>query len=119
MALVGLVLMTIIGGTLLRWALMEHKLLAAREERSQALWLAESGTERAAAQLAQNQDYAGEKWLIDAAELPAGQAAIVEVRVSNIDGQPGRRSIDVDVEYPSDSKTPTRMHKTIAYQSGE
>lgn len=119
MALVGLVLMTVIGGVLLRWALMEHKLLASREEQSQAVWLAETGIERAAAQLAQNADYAGEKCLIAAADLPADKAAVVQLRVSKIDGQPRRRSVDVDVEYPSDSKTPTRIRKTIIYQLRE
>ncbi|HVA45200.1 MAG TPA: hypothetical protein VNH11_02340 [Pirellulales bacterium] len=114
MALVCLVLATAMGGTLLRWAAMEHKLLRSRERESQARWLAEAGIERAAARLAEERDYRGETWEVAAADLPAGEAAKVRLRVAAIDE--GRRSIEVDVEYPSESVEAVRVHKEIVYQ---
>ncbi|HQU46181.1 MAG: hypothetical protein B7Z73_17850 [Planctomycetia bacterium 21-64-5] len=114
MALVCLVLATAMGGTLLRWAAMEHKLLRSRERESQAHWLAEAGIGRAVARLAEERDYRGETWEIAAADLSAGEAAKVSLRVAAIDE--GRRSIEVDVEYPSESVEAVRVHKGIVYQ---
>ena len=124
MALVCLALITAIGGALLRWALMEHKLLRSREQASQARWLAEAGVERAAARLAaakgaageqgQPVDYAGETWLVPAADLPDGGSARVRLRV--VPMEEGRRSIEVEVEYPFESGTPVRAHKQVVYE---
>lgn len=116
MALVGLVLLTVIGGTLLRWIAMEHKLLRSREQANQARWLAEAGIERAAARLADAEDYAGETWQIAATDLPAGKSARVRLQVATVDDQPRQRSIEVDVEYPSEADLPARIHKQIVYQ---
>ena len=116
MALVCLVLVTVMGGTLLRWAVMEHKLLRSRDEESQARWLAEAGVERAAARLANDPEYTGETWDIAAAELPTAQPARVRMQVTPVDGQPRQRSIEVEVEYPYESGAPARVHKTITYQ---
>ena len=116
MALVCLVLLTVIGGTLLRWIAMEHKLLRSREQANQARWLAEAGIERAAARLTYAEDYAGETWQIVAADLPYGNPAHVRLHVATVDDQPRQRSIEVDVEYPSESALPARVHKQIVYQ---
>jgi hypothetical protein len=115
MALVCLALITAIGGALVRWALMEHNLLRSREQASQARWLAEAGIELAAAKLATAQDYAGETWLVPAADLPEGQSARVRVQVVPIEA--GRRSIEVEVEYPLEAATPVRVHKQVVYQA--
>jgi type II secretory pathway component PulK len=120
LALVCLALITVMGGALVRWAFMEHKLLRSREEASQARWLAEAGVERAAAKLSAGKrlgepaDYTGETWLIPAADLPGGQAARVRVQVTSI--EEGRRSIDVEVEYPLESVAAVRVRKQVVYQ---
>ena len=124
MALVCLALITAIGGALLRWALMEHNLLRSREQASQARWLAEAGVERAAAKLASAEEsaeqevqptgYTGETWLVPAVDLPDGRSARVRVEVAPMEG--GRRSIEVEVEYPFESGTPVRVHKRVVYQ---
>ncbi|HWB07677.1 MAG TPA: hypothetical protein VG826_00430 [Pirellulales bacterium] len=119
LALVCLALISVIGGALLRWALMEHALLRSREQASQARWLAEAGIERAAAKLAAAQregepDYTGETWLIPAADLPGGQPGRIRLQVAAI--EPGRRSIEVEVEYPLESAAPVRVHKQVVYQ---
>jgi hypothetical protein len=116
MALVCLVLVAALGGTLVRWAAMEHKLLRAKEDESQARWLAEAAVERTAAQLAQDADYAGDTWNISATELPSAQSARVVIRVKHIEDDVRRRSIEVDVEYPFESDSPVRIHKAVTFQ---
>ncbi|HVX11350.1 MAG TPA: hypothetical protein VHC22_09235 [Pirellulales bacterium] len=115
MALVCLVLVTVLGGTLLRWAAMEHKFLRAKEDESQARWLAEASLERAAARLTDDADYRGETWDIAASELPLPQPARVRLVVKSLDGPDRRRSIEVDVEYPFESVTPARVHKEVVF----
>lgn len=115
MTLVCLALATIIGGVLLRWIVLEHKLLATRTNESQARWLAEAGIERAAAQLAADVDYSGETWQL-AGDLPSGHLGQVELRIETIDGQPRQRSVLAMAEYPTDADTPARVRKQIVYQ---
>lgn len=116
MTLVCLALATIVGGVLLRWIVLEHKLLATRANESQARWLAETGIERAAARLAADADYSGETWQFSAGELPSGHAAQVELRIEAIEGQPRQRSLLVMAEYPTDADAPARVRKQIVYQ---
>jgi Tfp pilus assembly protein PilX len=66
----------------------------------QALWLAEAGIERAVARLAADPKYAGETWTISAKELAADDGAVVKIQVETIAGQPERRSIRVEADYP-------------------
>lgn len=116
MTLVCLALATIVGGVLLRWLVLEHKLLATRANESQARWLAQAGIERAAARLAADVDYSGETWQLAAGELPSGHLGQVELRIETIDGQPRQRSVLVVAKYPTDADTPTRVRKQIVYQ---
>lgn len=114
MVLVALALLAALGGTLLRWASMEHKLLRSQAEAGQARWLAEAGVERAAAQLTDDLKYAGETWDIAAADLPAG-AARVRIVVKPLAGDADRSSIVVDVEYPLESDVASRVHKEVVF----
>ncbi len=116
MTLVCLALATIIGGVLLRWVVMEHKLLASQAHESQARWLAEAGLERAAARLQSDAEYAGESWQIAASEMPSGHAARVELRIEAVEGEPRRRSIVAEAAYPTDAADPARVRKRIIYQ---
>ena len=121
MALVCLVVVVALSGTLVRWAAMEHKLLRAQEIESQARWLAEAGIERAAAQLAADADYSGDTWDIAATQLPSGEAVRVHVKVTPIEKRAQRSTIEVDVEYGLDGSVPAIVHKEVVYQfpSGE
>lgn len=116
MALVCLVLAVTIGGALLRWVVLEHKLLATRADESQTRWLAEAAVERAAARLSSDAEYSGEIWEIAADELRTGQAGRIELRIDAIEGQSRQRSITVVAEYPLDAGTPARVRKQITYQ---
>jgi Tfp pilus assembly protein PilX len=50
-------------------------------DRLQAQWLAESGVDRAIAQMRQDKAYAGETWKIDAEQLDGRRGAVVEIAV--------------------------------------
>ena len=116
LTLVCLALATIIGGVLLRWVVMEHKLLATRANESQARWLVEAGIERAAARLASNAEYAGEIWSVAAEELPAGFAGRVNLHIDEVEGEPRQRTIAVEAKYPVEAGTAVRVRKQIVYQ---
>jgi Tfp pilus assembly protein PilV len=73
----------------------------------QAVWLAESGLERAAWRLAADGDYPGETWTLPADQLAVDQsfasvpdAAVVQIRVETIPEQPNRRLVRVQADYP-------------------
>lgn len=113
MALVALAILAALGGTLLRWAAMEHKLLRSQEQASQARWLAEAGVERAAAQLARDSNYSGETWDVSASDLPSGEAVRVRIRVTPVEEEDGQHSIDVVVEYPLGWDSASRAHREM------
>ena len=83
-----------------RQALAERRAIEMSRSGLQALWLAEAGLERAAARLAADPKYAGETWTISAAELAAGDGAVVRIEVKAIADRPERRSVRVEADYP-------------------
>jgi Tfp pilus assembly protein PilX len=76
---------------MLRSSIIEQRQLRAQRQHLQAERLAEAGLERAVAQLRQSSTYAGETWLIAAAEL-----------VEPINDRPQERTILVQADYPDD-----------------
>ena len=119
MTLICLALAILLGGVLLKWVVMEHKLLATRADESQARWLAEAGLQRAAARLARDAEYAGEIWHIAADELPSAHAGRVEMRIEPVADQPRQRTIVVEAAYPTDAGLAVRVRKQISYQLRE
>ena len=65
-AIVCLAVVALICGSLVRVAHTQRQQTRTEERRLQAEWLAEAGLERAAAKLADSQEYAGETWQIAA-----------------------------------------------------
>lgn len=68
-------------GVWARRIVMEQRAARRAEEQQQARWLAEAGVRRAAARLSADPAYAGETWLIDAAEIDRPSPAEVEIVV--------------------------------------
>ena len=77
----------------------------------QAVWLAESGLERAAWRLAADADYKGETWTLPADQLAAADAAVVQIRVETIPEQPNRRLVRVRADYPDHPTNRVRLSK--------
>jgi Tfp pilus assembly protein PilX len=90
--LVCLVVAAMIGGALLRTGLVQRRRIQMEERRLQALWLAESGLERAAARLADAHDYRGETWEVPAADLGGPWPGTVTIAVETTDAPPSRRT---------------------------
>ena len=103
-ALVCLFVVAAIGAALLRATVDEHRQETRRQHQTQAMWLAESAVQRAAAQLAASPDYQGETWRIDAAALGDRWAASAAIRVEKIEGDPAARRIVVEARYPEDQQ---------------
>jgi Tfp pilus assembly protein PilX len=87
-ALVTLLVVTILAGTVLRSYLQAHRQLRREQEQLQAQWLAEGAIARAIAQLGRDPDYSGETWTTQlvsaeehrpAEERRASASALIEI----------------------------------------
>lgn len=97
-ALVCLVVVLSVGASLLRTLVGQQRQLLQEQRQAQVFWLVESALDRAAAQLAAAADYRGETWEVDG---PAGTGkAVAVIRVEPAAGEPPRRKLVVEVQYP-------------------
>jgi hypothetical protein len=104
--------------SVLRIALAERKGQSTDARRIQAVWLAESGLERAAASLATDPDYAGEVWKVSAGSLGGNHGGQVTIEVKAVPDQPGRRLVSVRADYPDDPRLRVRWSKQLTIQTG-
>jgi type II secretory pathway component PulK len=91
---------------------LHHEQLA--EQRVQAAWLAEAGVRRGAAQLAADGTYAGESWLVPAAELARPGDARVDIEIDVADNAPEVARITAVAAYPAD-RPRVRIRKTVTF----
>ena len=85
-----------------RMALTAHDLARISLWNLQAQWLAESGLERATAQLAADADYSGETWNIPAENLGAADAGTVKIEVAPAQANGKGRLVKVEATFPDD-----------------
>lgn len=114
MLVAALVCLTIAGGVLLaaaRLTLSIQHQARIDAQTMQARWLAESGLERGAAKLAADRNYKGETWQIDAKQLPGG--AEVRIEVLPVEGQAGRRRLQVEAAYPAQEPVARRTRGIV------
>lgn len=107
-ALLCLVLAMMLLAALLRLVETGRRQMRQEEAGQQALWLAESGCDRAAARLSANPDYTGETWSITPEELSGADPAAVVITVQRIDNDPKSRLIHVEALFPADSQPSIR-----------
>ncbi|HVW38421.1 MAG TPA: pilus assembly PilX N-terminal domain-containing protein [Pirellulales bacterium] len=122
MALVAITVLTIIGGALVRLAVVETKTVDVQQRERQARRLAEAGVARAAAQLKADPKYRGETWSLAGANALPGGPAQVTIEVSEISDQPGWRRIAAAADYPSDAPGRARQRQSAEFElngSGE
>ena len=79
----------------------------------QACWIAESAADRAAARLAADEAYAGERWTIPAGELDGRHSAAVQIEVKRMERNPARCRIRVVADYPLE--LPYRVRETRVF----
>jgi Tfp pilus assembly protein PilV len=104
-ALVTLLVVTSIMGSILHALLSELRQTRQTAIEVQAQWLADAAVERAAARLSANASYAGETWSV---ELPVSGAATasrgnVEIKIERGDAEKAAQII-VHANYPDDSR---------------
>ena len=98
MSLAALLAVTLVAGALVTALLASHRQSNRYAAELQAQWLAEAGVARAAAQLARQSDYTGEKWQA-AVGNSAGDTGQVTIRIEPAtDDQPGK--IVIEAVYP-------------------
>ena len=90
-----------------------------RASRAQAIWLAESGIERAAGKLAADADYRGETWLVPAEQLAGDHDAAVLIQVGPDPEDPKRRLVSVRADYPNHPLHRARQSKQATVQLTE
>ncbi len=100
-AMVCLVLVSMLLGSLLRLAVTHRRQVRRQQDYLQAEWLAESAMERAASRLAADSDYPGESWNIAADELGGPHSGFVKISVQKPDQRPNQRIVAVEAIYPS------------------
>ncbi len=89
----------IVYAAMLQSVTTERQALAARQDRLHAVWLADSGTARAAAQLALAADYKGETWKLSADQLRLPDGAAVTIEIEPVPEKPSQRLVRVRAEY--------------------
>ena len=96
---------------ILQTAVAERKAVETEAWRQQHSWLAESGLERAAAQLAADPSYQGETWNISADELGGKENGVVLIEVQPLPDAPENRKIRVRADFPDDPQHRARRTK--------
>ncbi len=110
--MVCLLLVSMIGGSLLKLGLAQRRQMRREQSRQQAIWLAESGIERAVARLRTDSEYSGEDWKLDDSDSIRGKPAVVKISVLR-DESTGKIAISVVADYPRDTDQRVRISKQV------
>jgi Tfp pilus assembly protein PilV len=114
-ALVTLLVVTSIMGSIMHALLMELRQTRQTAIQVQAQWLADAAVERAAARLSADPKYAGESWKID---LPSSSSAAeshgsVEIKIERGDSEKSMRIV-VHANYPDDSRRRVSAQRAVS-----
>lgn len=107
--MVALAVASMIGATLLRMAFTQRRQQQHDRLRVQAGWLMEAGLQRGALRARTEADYRGETWTVDVPGRSEGQAAEVEIRVS----EAAPRTLTAVATYPVSTPFRARVRSTI------
>lgn len=105
--LILLLVISMIGGTLVRGAIAQHRQRLQDEIHAQAVRLAEAGWNRALHSLSRSPDYSGETWTLDADSLGPDRRAEVRIAVTSVADSP--KHLEVIAAYPLDSPQINRV----------
>lgn len=111
--LVGLLILGIIAGGLVKVAMGRRSAARTEENRQQAELLAESGIARALTRLEANSHYEGEVWEIAADDLGGRGPARVTISVQTAPDPTLGRSITAVADHLTSSAHPIRLTRTI------
>lgn len=117
--LILLLVISMIGGTLVRAAISQHRQRRRDEARAQAARLLEAGWNRAVRQLSQQPDYEGETWRLDEDILGTDRRAEIRIELRRDDHDPPRTQLQVAVEYPLGETYTNRITQTAVVANDE
>lgn len=100
LAMVCLLVVATISVALTRALLDEHRQAQRRQHQLQALWVADSAVQRAAAQLKSSTDYEGETWQIDKEAMGGKWSAEAVIQIEPVESHESLRRIVVHARYP-------------------
>ena len=115
-ALVAIAIASVIFLSLLRLSVADRRRVETELWAGQAMWLAESGLERAAARLAADAAYEGETWHLPADLLGTLYEGVVKIQVETIPDKPQRRLVHVEADYPDHPQQRARHSKQVVMQ---
>lgn len=106
--LVGLFVAVLMGAAIAQALIANRRYGRLADERQQALWLAESASQRALHKLATEAGYQGETWRLTPEMLTGRAAGVAVIQVETItEPRPGTRVL-VETTYPENS-----LHRTL------
>ncbi len=88
------------------------------QRREQAGWIAQSGAQRALAQLTANPEYSGEQWSLPAQAIGGRHNAQVTIQVDPLEGQENWRRVRIVADYPLEASLrirQTREFRTLVH----
>lgn len=112
--LVCLILVSMYATHMLRSAVQQNRQDRAMWQQCQSMWLAEAAIERGVAQLQQSADYRGETWDVSAEQLSSQRAGRATIQVHRPEESSADGTIEVLVDYPSDSRHRQRYRKQVS-----
>jgi hypothetical protein len=107
--LILLLMISMMGTSLVRGTIAQHRQRQNDELRAQTVRLAEAGWNRALRTLAVHPDYAGETWRIGGDALPSARDALVTIEIQALNAGSGQRTLRVRADYPVDSPQRNRV----------
>lgn len=99
--------------SILQLSVAERRRVETEAWQVQATWLAESGLERAAAQLAADPEYQGETWSLSADLFDGRNGAVVRIEVETVQEQQQRRLVRCEADYPDHPQQRARESKQV------
>ena len=118
-AIVCIAIALMLDTALSRAAVVQHRQSQQGIQQQQALWLAESGLQRAVFQLRTSPDYVGETWEVPATELDAAHPGLVTIRVQPSGSGDGKTELQVTAKYPADKATAATYARNIVLTAAE
>lgn len=118
-AIVCIAIALMLATALSRAAVVQHRQSQQGINQQQALWLAESGLQRAIFQLRTAPDYAGETWEVPATELDSTHTGLVTIRVQPSGSGDGKTELQVTAKYPAEKTTAATYTRSIVLTASE
>ena len=112
-----LLVISMIGISVVRAAIAQHRQRLSDEIRAQTVRLAEAGWQRAARKLASGSDDIDEVWRLGSDAFGPDRAAEVRIELTQADNDPDQRHLKVTADYPIDN--PLRNRFTLEGEIGK